>query len=77
MVAERIRNSLSTNPDLPRCEVSIGLATFEHTQSDSLRDLIARADAGVYRAKELGRNRVEEAPPSGHLISVPHFATAG
>ena len=77
MVAERIRNSLSTNPDLPRCEVSIGLATFAHTQSDSLRDLIARADAGVYRAKELGRNRVEEAPPSGHPISVPHFATAG
>lgn len=79
LVAERIRNSLTTHPELPRCEVSIGVATFEHTRSDTLRDLIARADTGLYRAKELGRNRVEEAEahPAGHLTFGPQFGTSG
>ncbi|MDO8768027.1 MAG: GGDEF domain-containing protein [Burkholderiaceae bacterium] len=78
-VADRIRNSLSTNPDLPRCEVSIGMATFEHSKSDTLRDLIARADTGLYRAKELGRNRVEEARPVGHPhpVSAQYIGTPG
>ncbi|OYT93847.1 MAG: GGDEF domain-containing protein [Burkholderiales bacterium PBB3] len=60
LVAERIRASKTVLPDVPVCQVSIGVASFAHGGPDSLRDLIGRADAGLYRAKELGRNRVEE-----------------
>ena len=60
-VAERIRASKTSLPQVPECTVSIGLASFVHGGQDSLRDLISRADAALYRAKELGRNRVEEA----------------
>ena len=60
LVAERIRASKTVLPDVPVCQVSIGVASFAHGGQDSLRDLIGRADAGLYRAKELGRNRVEE-----------------
>lgn len=61
-VAERIRASKTSLPQVPECTVSIGLASFVHGGQDSLRDLISRADAALYRAKRLGRNRVEEAP---------------
>ena len=59
-VAERIRASACADPDLPCCEVSIGVATAQ--PQDSLHALINRADAGLYEAKAQGRNRVAEAP---------------
>ncbi len=62
LVATRILKSTTVNPALPRCQVSIGLAAFDHGGGDTLGDLMARADAALYRAKQLGRNRVEEAP---------------
>ena len=61
MVAERIRQGATTNASLPICQVSIGVATFNHGAPDTLTALIDRADTGLYRAKQLGRNRVEEA----------------
>ncbi len=61
MVAERIRQGVTVNPALPVCRVSIGVATFNHGAPDTLTALIDRADTGLYRAKQLGRNRVEEA----------------
>ena len=57
-VAQRIRTSRRLQPNLPQCTVSIGVATYE-VQSDTLNSLLARADAALYRAKDLGRNRVE------------------
>ena len=57
-VAQRIRASRRLSPDLPLCTVSIGVASYEE-QSDTLNSLLARADAALYRAKDLGRNRVE------------------
>ena len=57
-VAQRIRISRRLSPNLPQCTVSIGVATYE-VESDTLNSLLARADAALYRAKDLGRNRVE------------------
>ena len=59
-VAERIRTSRRQLPDVPLCTVSIGIATFENG-TDSVNHLLARADEALYRAKDLGRNRVETA----------------
>ena len=52
------RTSRRLQSNLPLCTVSIGVATYE-VQSDTLNSLLARADAALYRAKDLGRNRVE------------------
>ncbi len=59
-VAERIRTSRRQLPDVPLCTVSIGIATYEN-DTDSVNHLLARADEALYRAKALGRNRVETA----------------
>lgn len=62
-IGERLRQSLeqvgtfySPVGMLPGVTVSIGLAQME--ASDSLEDLIARADAALYQAKQEGRNRL-------------------
>ena len=57
-VAERIRTSRTQVPALPLCTVSIGVACNEDG-ADTIATLLARADAGLYRAKNRGRNRVE------------------
>ncbi len=61
-VAERIRASCAQPGGTgPSCTVSIGVTT-NRAASDSVDALIARADAAMYQAKALGRNRVETAP---------------
>ena len=50
---------------MPQITASLGVATLQPQQTE--QDLIAAADAALYRAKELGRNRVEQQlPPAGH-----------
>jgi diguanylate cyclase (GGDEF)-like protein len=61
-IAERLRTKVATSPlehGSIRIEmtISIGLAMARDTD-DSLEQIIARADAELYRAKESGRNRV-------------------
>ncbi len=60
-VAERCRNALETTPvaigdHTLRVTTSAGLASFR--EQDSLKSLIARADAALFSAKAAGRNRV-------------------
>jgi len=57
-VADRIRRSRSARADIPACTVSIGIATLQ-PETPSLDALIQKADEGLYRAKQLGRDRVE------------------
>jgi len=41
--------------------ISVGVAVFMPGSADSLQQLLAQADQALYRAKQLGRNRVEVA----------------
>lgn len=63
-LAERIWNSLTQRPTntsklLLPIQVSIGVASNTGDNEVSLFKLIERADKALYRAKELGRNRIE------------------
>lgn len=58
-VAERIRNGTVAQPDRPVCHVSIGVASSVPGHHETLAALIQRADKGLYRAKDAGRNRIE------------------
>jgi len=63
-VAERIRGFIEnefSGPDEPRLvTISIGVAAYP-ADGESPEALIAAADAALYRAKQRGRNRVEQA----------------
>lgn len=57
--AERVRVSIETmTVDGMKVTASLGVATFPQVVVDTPADLIERADAALYRAKETGRNRV-------------------
>jgi len=64
-VAERIRRRVAAmifeagdGKPLSRLTVSIGVAVFPH-RTDSPEDLVANADAALYKAKRGGKDRVE------------------
>lgn len=62
-LAERLRQAVGETPDgAPAVTVTLGVA--ELAPGDTPESLLARADAGLYRAKASGRNRVgvEAAP---------------
>ena len=59
-VAERIRAACALASAQPTCTVSIGITTNQK-DIDTMDTLLARADAAMYRAKALGRDRVEAA----------------
>ncbi len=63
-IAETLRQTVAESafPTGERLTVSLGVATLR--PGDTVKALIRRADAGAYRAKRAGRNRVG-APPSG------------
>lgn len=61
LVAERIRERIQKFNVDPACTVSIGVTTSAPHKED-VDQLIARADAALYRAKKNGRNCVEREP---------------
>lgn len=61
LVAERIRERIEKFCVDPACTVSMGVTTSS-LRNEDVDQLIARADAALYRAKKAGRNRVELEP---------------
>jgi len=57
-LAERIRRAVETHPfeTVGFKTISVGVASCTH--DETITDLLARADAALYEAKESGRNRV-------------------
>ena len=63
LVAQRIQHALRqprSEPGLPAYTLSIGIAC-QATQDETLDSLLLRSDKALYRAKQLGRDRIEVA----------------
>jgi two-component system, cell cycle response regulator len=74
--AERIRNSIEAAPaQTPegeiRVTVSLGIAATDPSGLQDPEELLRSADAALYRAKQLGRNRVERALPAELITTRP------
>ena len=54
---------------LPSCSFSAGIAIFP-THGHTLEQLLSRADRALYRAKSLGRARIEKAPGTDFSVLV-------
>jgi GGDEF domain-containing protein len=73
-LAEKVREIVANEPfsagnaSMP-VTVSVGAAGYP-AHGLSAAELLAAADAALYRAKENGRNRVEEAEPGGRRAPV-------
>jgi len=66
-LAELMRVSVERHTLVARFNVTISLGIATYRSGDTKNDLIARADAALYRAKRAGRNRIasEERPQPG------------
>jgi diguanylate cyclase (GGDEF)-like protein len=58
-VAARVRALVSTTLVLPGAEITISAGVAERTPTEATELLLQRADEALYRAKSLGRDRVE------------------
>ncbi len=59
-VAERLRLAVAGAPlvAVPQVSVTVSIGAASHAGTEGVAELLARADAAVYRAKTGGRNRV-------------------
>ena len=63
-VADRVRECLSDDEEMPRLSISIGVATFPKCGS-SVQELLEYADRALYEMKDQSkRSRVEKRKPS-------------
>jgi diguanylate cyclase (GGDEF)-like protein len=71
LVAARIQASLrdASTLGLPPYTISIGIAS-QLAPDEILEDVLARADAALYRAKAGGRNRIEVTEQTAHVESL-------
>lgn len=57
IASERIRNLIATTPIEPIENITISAGIAEKHPSDTISDLLRKADRGLYQAKNQGRNR--------------------
>ncbi|MBN1828399.1 MAG: diguanylate cyclase [Deltaproteobacteria bacterium] len=62
VLAERIRHEFEREPFLPdehdECHVTVSIGIAQYISKESTTSFLRRADEGMYRAKELGKNMV-------------------
>lgn len=56
-IAERFRSGVEQSKGKAKCTVSVGYATYP-MDGETVDELVGAADAGLYIAKRLGRNRI-------------------
>ena len=71
-LAQKIRSRLESADfcEIGSTTASFGVAAF--VNGDNVEDITARADSGLYAAKQGGRNRVEKVPAVANEV----YATA-
>ena len=62
LIAERLRELIAEDEPASGLRVTSSFGVAEWLPGEELTQSIARADSAMYRAKELGRNRVETEP---------------
>jgi len=65
IVAEKLRKSLEEAKILEGEKITASFGVTEILPKEPLEKAVLRADKALYRAKELGKNRVEVNPPEG------------
>ncbi len=60
MIAEKLRETIEANEFTNVGTITASFGVTEYASKDIVNNLIKRADDALYRAKDLGRNRVEE-----------------
>lgn len=58
-VAKRLKKNLWKNKVLKKYKITISMGVSEYKKRDSVSKIVKRADKALYRAKGLGRDRVE------------------
>jgi diguanylate cyclase (GGDEF)-like protein len=54
--AERVRAAIRDHQDLP-CQITVSLGVAGLSETDTLQQIVDRADRGLYQAKKSGRNQ--------------------
>lgn len=80
MLAERIRiqieeHNFVTDKGILNVTASIGVACIDHTHEESPVEIIRRADAALYQAKDSGKNQMSIQYPDKSLLVAGGYAT--
>lgn len=58
-IAERIRSFVSEHTFDPVSKMTVSMGVVQYSVDESIESFVKRVDMALYRAKELGRNRIE------------------
>jgi len=68
LLAERLRTDLEQAPILRSSPITCSFGVTRFVSGDTPEDLIRRADQGLLRAKDNGRNQVAAIPPENAMV---------